>query len=254
MLVAVEGIDGVGKSTLVERLAEEARGRGVSVRVVTFPQYHDTTFGSLITQYLNGRFGDVSMVSEYLSSLLFAAERYECRSRLRELIRTVDLVIIDRYVASNIAYNCAKVPRDQRHELARWVQNLEFDIFRIPKPTIQVLLKLETKRASGLLSGRKKKTYTDHMDAYESDSSYLAECSSVYEWLARQGAVGPWVTVDVSDERGRLRAKEHIAAEVWQRVTEALRPLAKDGSIAEDAALRLFDVHGNSGLPPPGDA
>ena len=245
MLVALEGIDGVGKSSLAERLADEARAQGVAVRAVTFPQYHDTTFGSLITQYLNGRFGDVNEVSEYLSSLLFAAERYECRSRLRELIRSVDLVIVDRYVASNIAYNCAKVPREQRHELARWIENLEFDMFRIPRPSVQVLLRLEARQAGGLLSGRKKKTYTDHMDAYESDSSYLAECSSVYEWLARQGAVGPWVTVDVSDQHGRLRAKDRIAEEVWRSLTEAFEPLSADGTSVREETLHLFDVHGN---------
>ena len=144
MLLAIEGIDGAGKGTLCRELLARAEAAGISAAALSFPRYEQTQFSDLIGRYLRGEMGEIDQVPVRYTALLYGGDRFESRGQLLELIAAHDLVILDRYVASNIAYNAAKVPENERVGLISWIEQLEFDLFALPRPDLTLLLATST--------------------------------------------------------------------------------------------------------------
>ena len=103
-LIAIEGIDGSGKGTQAQRLAQSLEAGGESVRLLSFPRYEQTAFGRRIGHFLNGRYGQLDQVDPLLVSLLYAGDRFESKGVLLDAIAGCDVVVLDRYVPSNIAH------------------------------------------------------------------------------------------------------------------------------------------------------
>ena len=141
MLIVLEGLDGAGKSTQVALLRQLFAERGVESRYVHFPRFDAPVYGELIARFLRGEFGGVEAVDPYLVALLFAGDRAEAAPQIREWLAAGDAVIFDRYVYSNIAYQCAKLPEGEpRRRLARWILSLEFEHNRLPRPDLSLFL------------------------------------------------------------------------------------------------------------------
>src|SRR5438552_15172430 len=117
LLLAIEGIDGAGKGTQAARLAETAAGHGRRVASFSFPLYDGNPFSRAVADYLNGEFGGADEVHPELAALLYAGDRFHARPRLLEALAVSDLVVCDRYVASNAAHQGAKLSGDARRRL-----------------------------------------------------------------------------------------------------------------------------------------
>ena len=142
MLIAIEGIDGSGKGTQSRLLVDHLATQGLSVALLSFPRYTETMFGRAVGQFLNGRFGALDDVSPWLVSLLYAGDRFESRDILLQALDTHNVVILDRYVASNIAHQGAKVATNERDEIIQWIEEVEFRVFGLPRADANVLLDL----------------------------------------------------------------------------------------------------------------
>ncbi|MFM7836280.1 MAG: thymidylate kinase, partial [Planctomycetaceae bacterium] len=103
-LIAIEGIDGAGKGTQASRLKESLAARGLRAAVLQFPRYSATSFGAAIGDFLNGRFGTLAEVHPQLAAVLYAGDRFESRGLLLELMEQHDVVVLDRFVGSNLAH------------------------------------------------------------------------------------------------------------------------------------------------------
>lgn len=216
MLVAIEGIDGSGKGTQAGRLCERLKSSGAAVELLSFPRYTATRFGKAIGEFLNGRFGSLGEVHPMLASLLYAGDRFESRDVLRKSIQTHDVVVLDRYVASNIAHQGAKLQGAEREELTKWVETVEFEIFELPKPDLVILLDLPAATAQTLIAKKSARTYTDKKaDLQEADGSYLAQVGEVYRQLAVDGP--RWKIVPCL-KGGSLRTIEEIGEEIFDIV------------------------------------
>ena len=214
LLVAIEGIDGSGKGTQAARLLESLRAEGTRCGLFSFPRYRDTRFGAKIGDFLNGRFGDLNQVSPFLVSLQFAGDRFESRQLLQQAIAGNDVVLCDRYVASNIAHQAAKVEGAERQELIDWVRYVEHQLYGLPHPDRTLFLDLPVSNATGLIAQKARRTYTDRAaDLQEADPEYLQKVHDVYSQLA---AVEPgWIRIECLDD-GQLKSVDQIAAAVWQ--------------------------------------
>lgn len=222
MLVVIDGVDGAGKGTLTGHLLARARAESIDAASLAFPRYDETAFGKLIGQYLNGRFGELDEVPVRFAALLFAGDRFESRGQLADLLSGHRLVILDRYVSSNIAYNAAKLPAAEQAEMIAWIEETEYEVFALPRPDLTVLLATQPATANELVARKDQRSYTEATrDLHEADGGYMAKVAALYATLAAQGG-DAWLTVDPLDEQGDLRPPEAIADEVWQAIAAQL--------------------------------
>ncbi|HUT24249.1 MAG TPA: dTMP kinase, partial [Sumerlaeia bacterium] len=103
-LIAVEGIDGAGKTTQCERLARALRERGWDV--VRLREPTEGSYGRRIRELAQSGLGNLSVREEFD---LFLKDREEnVRVNVRPALRRGAVVILDRYYYSSIAYQGAR--------------------------------------------------------------------------------------------------------------------------------------------------
>src|SRR5204862_5655602 len=107
-LVVIEGLDGAGKRTLAERLTAALEARGGTVARFAFPRYTEDVHAELVRDALYGRMGDLAG-SVHGMAVLFALDRRAAAPALRAAVASHDVVLVDRYVASNPAYGAARL-------------------------------------------------------------------------------------------------------------------------------------------------
>ena len=139
MLIAIEGVDGAGKRTLTQGLRAAIEAAGQSVASLAFPRYGHSVSADLAAEALHGAHGDLSS-SVYAMAVLFALDRAGARDEIGHLQAAYDVVILDRYVASNAAYSAARLHEDAFGEAVDWVRRLEYDRLKLPSPDRQLLL------------------------------------------------------------------------------------------------------------------
>lgn len=221
-LIAVEGIDGAGKGTHSQLLLQWLTSQGWDTALVAFPRYQETIFGKAIARYLNGEFGPLEAVPPEFSALLFACERYESRELLEHLLQKNACVICDRYVPSNLAHQGARVAADRRAEFCQWVRQIEYEVFRVPRPDLIVWLDVEVEIAEELIRRKGTRRYTEMAaDLHESNRHYLEAVRQVYAELA--ATEENWVRIPVA-VGGILRSIEEIQREIRYAVAAVLPP------------------------------
>lgn len=141
MLIVLEGLDGAGKSTQIKRLREYLSQRGIESEYLHFPRFEAPIFGELIARFLRGEFGSVEQIDPYLVALLYAGDRADAAKMIRRWLDEGKAVVLDRYVYSNIGYQCAKLSsQEEREKLAEWILNLEYEYYSIPRPDLSIFL------------------------------------------------------------------------------------------------------------------
>jgi dTMP kinase len=216
MLIDFEGIDGSGKGTQARRLCDRFTQAGVSAALVSFPRYDATLFGRAVGEFLNGRYGSLNEVHPFLVSLLFAGDRFESKGFLLQAIEKHSVVVLDRYVPSNVAHQASKVDGAERAELQRRILEIEFDIFGLPLPDLVVLLDLPVSVARQLIAHKGARNYTAaKADIQEADARYLERVRGAYHDMAR--GQPSWQMIPCCDGN-RLRTVDEIAEIIWQHV------------------------------------
>jgi dTMP kinase len=108
ILIALEGIDGAGKSTLHRGLAAALRRRGYSVRRRREPA--DRRLGRLAQE--------ASVADPWTGAVYFTVDRHLARRALERDLRRFDVVITDRSFFSTLAYQGSALPPPDRRRLA----------------------------------------------------------------------------------------------------------------------------------------
>ncbi|MBL1076249.1 dTMP kinase [Nocardia sp. 2] len=212
-LVVVEGLDGAGKRTLTDAVVAYLREHGLTVATLAFPRYGRSVHADLAAEALRGGHGDLA-ASVNAMAVLFALDRADARDELSKLLADNDIVLLDRYVASNAAYNAARLEQDVSGEIVRWVGELEFDRFGLPIPDIQILLDVPVEVASERARLRGEADATRALDAYEKDGGLQRRTGIVYRELADTNWHGPWWVHRSGDDPATLAARiaENVAA------------------------------------------
>ena len=141
MLIVLEGLDGAGKSTQVKKLKEYLTERCGELEYIHFPRYDAPVYGDLIGRFLKGEFGSIDAVHPQLVALLFAEDRHGAAPKMRAALDAGKVVLLDRYVYSNIAYQCSKLPQGQeRIRLRNWIFETEYGDFNLPEPDLNLFL------------------------------------------------------------------------------------------------------------------
>ncbi len=220
-LIAIEGIDGAGKGTQSRRLTERLRSAGFSATCIQFPRYSDTHFGAAIGDFLNGRFGSLDQVHPQLAAVLYAGDRYESKALLQDSVAANDVVVLDRFTGSNLAHQAAKLDGNDRQKLMAWIDTIEHDVFRLPRPTLNILIDISSDWSRKLVSRKGGRDYTnDEADIQESNLPYLDRVRECYVSLANTR--DDWHLVNSLDTADQLRSVDDIGDEILERVRNLL--------------------------------
>jgi dTMP kinase len=194
-LVVIEGLDGAGKRTLSDSLAKALHDTGATVTMLAFPRYGRDVHADLVREALHREHGDLG-ASVYGMALLYALDRRDAAEVIRAGLGLHDVVLLDRYVASNAAYGAARLRQDADGEFVRWVRQLEIDRFGLPVPAAQLLLRVAPDVAAARADHRARAEAGRAKDAFESDDALQARCAEVYDQLAAREWLSPWRVLD----------------------------------------------------------
>ena len=192
MLIVIEGVDGAGKRTLTNGLRAAFEGAGSSVATLAFPRYGHSVSADLAAEALHGARGDLS-ASVYAMAVLFALDRSGARDEIDHLNAAYDVVILDRYVASNAAYSAARLHQGADGDVVEWVRDLEYGRLHLPSPDWQVLLDVPVELATERAEDRAQQEADRAKDAYERDDGLQRRTGEVYSGLAAAEWCGRWL-------------------------------------------------------------
>ena len=184
---------------------------------IHFPRYDAPVYGDLIGKFLRGGFGSIDAVHPQLVALLYAEDRRTAVPQMLEAVKDGGILLLDRYVYSNIAYQCAKIEDEsEREELRKWIRDTEYGDFGLPVPDLNIFLdvpigfvekKLESPRLGGdrdYLAGQS--------DIHEADIEFQKKVRQVY---LRQCEEDPnFIRIDCGDREGRMLPPDAIFSSI----------------------------------------
>ena len=217
MFIVLEGLDGAGKSTQIRLLRRLLSERGVESEYIHFPRFDAPVYGELIARFLRGGFGGVNEVDPYLVALLFAGDRADAEPQIRRWIAAGKAVVLDRFVYSNVGFQCAKLPAgDRQEELRRWILDLEFGYYGIPRPDVSLFLDVPfaftEKKLSEVREGDDRDYLKGERDIHEASLDLQRRVREVYR--AAAAADDRLRIIDCSDARGGMDSPDAIFARI----------------------------------------
>lgn len=218
-LIVIEGIDGVGKETQSRMLYEEIKKNTEKCILLHFPNY-DSPSSALVKMYLNGEFADNPYdVNPYATSTFYACDR--CATFLKTWGKLYDdgyIVIADRYVISNLIHQGSKFKNSEDFDKFKiWLENLEYEKFKLPKPDIVLYLSMPFEESSALIRNREKKLAQN--DIHEKNTNYLNQTADFAEKLSLKDG---WTKIKCSED-GILRSRNDIHAQIMNEIRRILK-------------------------------
>ena len=225
MFIVLEGLDGAGKSTQITKLRDMFRAKGVESEYLHFPRFDAPIYGELIARFLRGDLGSVESVNPYLVALLYAGDRADAAAMIRKWMDEGKVVIVDRYVYSNIGYQCAKIEAgEERNRLREWILHTEFEEFGIPKPDLSLFLDVPfaftERKLSEVREGEDREYLQGGKDIHEASLDLQRRVREVY--LESATLDNDFKVVNCSTEEGAMASPEVIFERIMERVAPLL--------------------------------
>lgn len=225
MFIVLEGLDGAGKSTQIKLLRQLFASRGIDSEYVHFPRFDSPVFGELIARFLRGELGSIESVDPYIVALLFAGDRADMAPQIRAWQAEGKVVIVDRYVYSNIGYQCAKLPtEEQRAKLKQWILDTEYGYYNIPRPDLSLFLDVPfaftAKSLTAQREGDDRAYLNGSKDIHESSLDLQQMVRNVYLEAAKTDEA--LEVINCSNAEGGMDTPEGIFARIEQVVTPLL--------------------------------
>jgi dTMP kinase len=184
-LIVIEGLDGSGKSTQLELLRQYLNDHDIAFEYLHFPRVDEGIFGDLVSRFLRGDLGNIEQVNPYLVGLIYAGDRNDAKEIINEWLDDDKLVIIDRYIYSNMAFQGAKLnSRDEKLKLRQWLNQLEFYYYEIPRPQLSLFLDVPfsftTQSLTNQRIGDDRQYLAGKQDIHEADLSFQERVRQEY--------------------------------------------------------------------------
>lgn len=221
--IVIEGTDGSGKGTQFRLLADRLIDAGYEVATFDFPQY-DKSSSYFVREYLNGKYGTADEVGPYTGSLFYALDRFEAAHDIRKALSEGKIVLANRFVGSNMAHQGTKFQHaEERRGYFIWLDNLEFEMLRVPRPDISFVLRVPAEVAQTLVDQKESRSYTDKKrDIHEADLSHLQRAVAVYDDMCE---LFPQDFARIDCVRNNnLLPIEAVQDLLWQKISPLLPP------------------------------
>lgn len=210
MFISVEGVDGSGKQTQVNKLAEHLIQEGFKVKVIGFPQY-ENPIGKVISSFLRGEYGSIDEVSSELICIAYAADRVSLRDEIETYLKAGYIVLSDRYTYSNL-FSAAKLPEEERINFIKWVERIEFEEMNVVTPHHNFFLYVDPSISAQRIAERGKREYQDGKDdIFESNLNHLSEVAKTYRTWAektKDRESNGWTIIDQMKDDKQMSIEE----------------------------------------------
>ena len=211
--MVVEGLDGSGKSTQIERLLAYLKHEGIKHQYLHFPRTDEGYYGELVARFLRGDLGPLESVHPYLVALIYAGNRHDAGEMIATWLAEGITVVADRYVVSNIAFQCAKLETAvEREALRDWILNFEYRYHKIPQPDMNIFLdvpfQFTRQKLKGERSGEDRDYLNGKTDIHEQDLDFQKKVRQVYLDLAVSEPT--LQIINCSDRKGEMLPPDEI--------------------------------------------
>lgn len=221
--LTVEGADGIGKSTQIKLLTEHVKKFNKSVQLFDFPSKSGSPIGELIGSFLRGKHKEVT--PEFLS-LAFAIDRRNLMTEITKSEESNTIGIADRFVLSNIAFQCAKLNSEQkRRRLTKLIEWVEYEVLDLPHPTLElVLIAPQHYFVEGLHMERSNSANREYSggraDVHEMATGLQSKVNDFYASLEDGEHLKKF---NIFGHTGQRKTAAELHSEIWDCVSSMLR-------------------------------
>ena len=189
-LIVIDGTDGSGKATQVALLVKQLKKDGYTVKTVDFPEYYKNFFGKFIGHCLSEQYYNFVKVHPKIASVLYAADRFESKNEIEKWLSNGYIVIANRYVSANQIHQGGKIKSaKKRQAFIEWLDEMEYKVFKIPKPDIVLYLSVPLEVSLRMIKERNavsKRNYVGKKkDVHEVDTEFQKNSRESALWLAK---------------------------------------------------------------------
>lgn len=205
-IIVIEGLDGSGKSTQIELLRKYLDSNNIKNKYLHFPLLNKGVYGTLISEFLRGEFGSLYEVHPKIVALLFANDRQENIHIINQWVDDGYYVLLDRYIYSNITYQCSKIEDSKKEDLKQWIYEYEFS--KIPKPDKSFFLNVNMSTIEHRLTTKRTGEDRDYLngkkDIHEDDLLFQKKVALEYQ------KINELIKIECSDNEGNPLTPQEI--------------------------------------------
>jgi len=224
-LVVIDGTDGSGKATQTELLVKALRKDGRRVKVIDFPEYYSNFFGKFIGHCLSEQYYNFVKIHPKIASVLYAADRFEGKNKIEKWLKEGNIVVANRYASANQIHQGGKIANTKkRQEFIKWLSQMEYEVFKIPKPDAIFYLDVPIPVVLKLIKERNKKGSRDYLgkkkDVHEKDVKFLENSRKSALWLAKTQK--GWIKIDCVTG-GVLQSRTEIHDKIYEKIKKIIK-------------------------------
>lgn len=223
-LIVIDGTDGSGKSTQIDLLIKRLKKEGLKVKTIHFPEY-DNFFGGFIGHCLTEQYYNFINVHPKIVSVLYAADRWESSKKIQKWLDEGYVVVLDRYVSANQIHQGGKIKSPvKRAAFLKWLDEMEYKVFKIPKPDLTFYLSVPIEIARRMIKERNKKAVRAYAgnkkDVHEVDRAFQKNSRDSAIWLSK--VLKNFIKVDCA-EKGEILSREAIHEKVYEKAKKIVK-------------------------------
>ena len=228
-LIVIDGTDGSGKATQAGLLIKHLKQDGHKVKTIDFPEYYSNFFGKFIGHCLSEQYFNFVKVHPKIASVLYATDRYESSDKIKKWLKDGYIIIADRYASANQIHQGGKIANTRKREdFLKWLAEMEYEVFKIPKPDavfylsvpIPIVLELMRARNKNGNKDNKRKYLGKKKDVHEKDVKFLENSRKSALWLADRER--GWIKIECTSG-GKIDTRGNIHQKIYEKIKKIIK-------------------------------
>ncbi|MEX2028982.1 MAG: deoxynucleoside kinase [Candidatus Paceibacterota bacterium] len=234
-LIVIDGTDGSGKATQAKLLIKRLKHHGRKVKVIDFPDYYSNFFGRFIGHCLSEQYYNFVKTHPKIASVLYAADRFESKDKIAKWLKDGNIVIANRYASANQIHQGGKIANTKKREaFIKWLDEMEYKVFKIPKPDVVFYLNVPIPTVLKLIKKRdaiqnraylgpaslKLRRASKKKDVHEKDVKFLENSRKSALWLVKTQR--GWVKIECLKD-GVMDTRENIHEKIYAKVKKIIK-------------------------------
>ncbi|MES3032349.1 MAG: thymidylate kinase [Patescibacteria group bacterium] len=224
-LIVVDGTDGSGKATQVKLLQARLMEEGCKVKLLDFPEYYKNFFGQFIGHCLSEQYYNWINIHPKIASIAYAADRWESAKEIEGWLKKGYIVLSNRYVSANQIHQGGKIVNNKKREsFIKWLDEMEYKVFKIPRPDTVFYLNVPMSIILRLIKERNKKVFRAYTgkrkDIVEGNIPYLSNSNKTGLWLAKTQT--GWIKIECAQD-GQIKTRESIHEEIYAKIKKIIK-------------------------------